>query len=186
MELFKNLSRQKLEEELTPEMLKPLQIIFLALTSGIIIFFLIVLYVFLNNSPDESQMYYDTEVDNILLITFVVFFIVIMFMSKIFPEKLFEAGNEQSENILKTDDSDVKKAVSILTTYFIIRLSMMEGVTLFGLIILLITALSGALHVNLIYWIGIIPMFIFIGFSISSFPTKEKIIRFIIEKGTDK
>lgn len=109
-----------------------------------------------------------------------------MFMSKIFPEKLFEAGNEQSENILKTDDSDVKKAVSILTTYFIIRLSMMEGVTLFGLIILLITALSGALHVNLIYWIGIIPMFIFIGFSISSFPTKEKIIRFIIEKGTDK
>lgn len=73
MELFKNLSRQKLEEELTPEMLKPLQIIFLALTSGIIIFFLIVLYVFLNNSPDESQMYYDTEVYDILLITFVVF-----------------------------------------------------------------------------------------------------------------
>ena len=78
------------------------------------------------------------------------------------------------------EGNEIKKPISKLMVVFrsvmIIRLALLDGVALFGLVLLLLSASNGSLHERSIIWLALTPVVILLGFVFLTFPTKEKIV----------
>ncbi|MBK8946667.1 MAG: hypothetical protein IPM32_15545 [Ignavibacteriae bacterium] len=175
-----NLTFENIYSNISHEQLKTSQIIAIALGLGISLFFGVTMIMYYNNLPNDPNVY--EEPNNLLYLKFVcilVFFTTLV-LSYFQPTRIVKA---QFETLKNTDSSkvDINSLEAIHRTYLIIRLAILEGGGLFGLVIFFLSVLDFTIYAFPIYWICVIPALVMVLHVILLFPTKTKVSNYILE-----
>ncbi len=169
-ELF--MSQRKSETEIQsssgfpPVELKTIQIIWIALGMGVLIFTLIVLFFYFYSPFQQAE----NGTGTVRLLSYVHIILAIMIVpasSYLYRRLLHTPGHQQRP-----------KQAGFWNRYrnaSIIRLVMLEGLALYGLTICFIAITSGILSVFPVYWLNIASALFFELVIFREFPTKEKI-----------
>ncbi len=180
MDEYKRVTIEQIEAGLVGEPLRMNRIMSLALVMGTTLFLAVVLYIYQKNLSSDIEISYNA-VDE-LIVVFLILALIIYPTFLIFP-KIFLKGNKLEAKLLSSTLSlnnisttdPVINIISLDRTMMIIRLAMLEGVALFGLVALMLCVNSGLIYHNDNYWLLVIPLFIQ-AIATSSFVSKEKII----------
>ncbi len=176
------LSPGELENQITNEKLRPIQIISIALATGVIIFFIICYVLYSLHTIDVKKGNISLETLNVLA------YVLIAICAGIYSAafKLPDIQTSKSLEVLKNSSEEgtslVDRLLGLHRTYMILRYAMMEGTALIGLVVLIISITSGEIYFNSIYWLTAIPALIFVIVIAYSFPTKGKVMTFINNK----
>ena len=180
MDEYKRVTIEQIEAGLVGEPLRMNRIMSLALVMGTTLFLAVVLYIYQKNLSSDIEISYNA-VDE-LIVVFLILALIIYPTFLIFP-KIFLKGNKLEAKLLSSTLSlnnisttdPVINIISLDRTMMIIRLAMLEGVALFGLVALMLCVNSGLIYHNDNYWLLVIPLFIQ-AIATSSFVSKEKIV----------
>ncbi len=178
MDAFKNITGRDIEEKLNDGQMRVNRIISLALLGGSFFFLIIVL-----NLPGKSDTVESTNgTPDIFPAVFLVmaFFIYTMFMliPKIFLRKenlmkrLSFEGIPSEPNI----DNGAIKLIGLDRTLLIIRLAQLEGITLMGLVFLMIGGGGQRILNNPVQLIYLLPFFVMLIFVLNNCMTVEKTV----------
>ncbi len=188
MEENVNLNRSELESILPIQEVRISQIINMAMMVGVIIFSLIIFYMHSLTSSDE--FYYDSETNISPLLSKIFIFIALINYSLLYiiPKFVFSPQvikNKLSASVIsnqgETLTDSISKLIYLNRTYMLIQIAILEGVALFGLVILFISIQEGLIYTNSYYWLLFTPTIIMIIYIIKNFPTKQKIAQQIEE-----
>ena len=149
MEDYKNISREDIEEKLVGENLRVNRIISLALCMGATLFLLVIIFLYQKNLSSNVEIMENNVVDELIIVLAVLaigvytFFFIIpkIYLKKENLEKQLSEPNIDQNNKIITDP--VLKIIGIDRTVMIIRLAMLEGITLFSLVTLIQSVFSG-------------------------------------------
>jgi len=72
-------------------------------------------------------------------------------------------------------------ALAALRKAMLVRLALLEGPALFGLVVCLLAALGGALRATPIYWLNALSALAFLAIAVLSFPTRERVETSLVE-----
>lgn len=178
MDAYKNITGRDIEEKLNDGQMRVNRIISLALLGGSFFFLIIVL-----NLPGKSDAVEITNgTPDIFPAVFLVmaFFIYTMFMfiPKIFLRKenlmkrLSFEGVHNEPNI----DNGALKLIGLDRTLLIIRLAQLEGITLMGLVFLMIGGGGQTVLNNPVKLIYLLPFFVMLIFVLNNCMTVEKTV----------
>ncbi|MBX2992483.1 MAG: hypothetical protein KF749_15125 [Bacteroidetes bacterium] len=82
-----------------------------------------------------------------------------------------------SETDVNPDADRVSAFLSRVRTAQIVRLALYEGAAFMGLVVCMLAAMNGTLHVHPIYWWNVASTAILAGLIVLTFPTRTKIIQ---------
>lgn len=158
------------EQDLSADNLKQLQIICAALFMGVFIFLIIVVVLYyLKESP--ISIIPESKSTELLLYLCLLFSPVTILLSNfVAKNNLKQITGEQ------TKVSNVTDLIHALTSYYVIKFAMLEGGALFGGVVLILGITSGSIYMNEMIWLAIIPILVFFAIVVIEFPTKIKII----------
>lgn len=183
MENSNNLDVNILEESLTEKDLLPIKIIVGALNAGVVVFLLIALYIFSDVIPVDAPGDNDFQIANILMVVLALLSMTTFYISKIIPDKILDPDGLLAKNISRSAKTDKQKFIGLLTNYFIVKLALMEAPALFGLVIIILTSISGVIHHYSVLWLSIIPLIIMLAYSITNFPNMERVLELLRRRG---
>jgi len=159
MEEYKKISRRQIDEMLSGVPLKLNRALSLALVLGPTLFLAVVLFLYQDNLSSDVEVF--PNVVDELIAVFLIFALTVYLMFSIFP-KIFLKGNKletqlNSPHTIEKIDP-VIAIINLDRTMMIIRLAMIEGVTLFSLVILILCVNSGIIYYNDNYWLLVLPL----------------------------
>ena len=176
MDIIKKMSLEKFQAEITVKDITPIQVITFALNAGAIVFLIVTLYLYFSNPNAPSEIPEGSSYLDLMLYIMLFVFIVSIFTSKIFSKRVLLGKMDSAYENIDIKASTEKNSLLVFNTHHIIKLAILEGSTLFGLVVLLYAALNGMLNSFSPYWLGLLPLIYFLFISFTTFPTKEKII----------
>lgn len=164
------------------EKLQPIRTIALAICLGMLFFFVVIMILYstqYGSGNDNSN----PELLDLLLPIVIVITISVSSMMFLAGDRIL-AGMVKTRKFTANDISnpESRTIISLITTFTIIRLALFEGVSFFGLIILLLSVLSGALNSNPVYWLSILPMLLMFFYAAIIFPTSERVAQLVQDK----
>lgn len=171
---------------LTPQNIKVLQIIFLALGLGVLIFAIIAFAFYFILPQNEEPA--DVSVIRVLTIIHLLLFPVVFYISKQLYDQLFQ-GHRFSQ--LPNDPAQLQQMsrltlaenlLAIIRTTSIVRLAVWEALALFGLTICFLGSLQGVLPHYPLYWMNLISAIIFEMIIFNEFPSRPKLELLFREK----
>jgi hypothetical protein len=182
MDEFLSINRSELEIKLPNQEVRISQIISLAMLAGVIIFSMFMLYMY--SVMNSEDYYFDPETSISPLLTKVLIIIGLINYSLLYiiPKFVFspQAIKNRLSTPVMTNQNDpltdsISKLVYLHRTYMLIKISIMEFVALFGLVVLFLSIQEGLIYTNSDYWLLFTPTIIMIIYIIKNFPTKQKI-----------
>lgn len=186
MDQFENLTAEDFRKVLTQQSLKELQIIFLALGFGIFIFTIVLFFIY--NAISEIVTSGDTS--QILLLSIIHFILLLCCfpLSKYLFENIMRGkwvSKFSLKSLGKPDDAVQEEPARAfwdrLRSAHIIRLSLFEGVALFGLVICTLGMFDGVMQIYPVFWLNLMSILVFGMILVSNFPTAEKMENFFRE-----
>ncbi len=181
-----DITLEEFQKVLTPQNIRVLQVIFLALGLGVIIFAIIAIaFYFLLPQNEEPA---STTTLQVLTTIHLLLFPIIFFISKRMYDRIF-----QSNRFSQLPDDPAQLAqisrhiltenlLGIIRTTSIIRLALWEGLALFGLTICFMGSLVGILQHHPLYWVNLISAIVFEMMVFNEFPTRPKVELLFREK----
>ena len=166
-----------LQKALTPEYVRILQVIHIAIVTGALFFLMAVLFV---SGVRGDGIPGDVEVVRLLSIVHLGFGLSVygaatyLYESKFRISAHVQSGPQLAETFL-----------GALRTASIIRLAMFECVAFFGLVVCLVAAQAGILKGNPEYWLNTLSTVILVGLVATAFPSAERIEALFREKVLD-
>ncbi|MBL1215485.1 MAG: hypothetical protein HND52_19115 [Ignavibacteriae bacterium] len=182
MENIKNLTTQKLQEEITNEDLRNLKIIISALNIGVLLFFAVCLFLYFSGDQQEIPKPVDIELIDTLLMLSLGLTVLMIIVSRVVPDQILRNNSKMLLADRIDEYSIVNKLLGVATTHYIIKFAMLEGAALFGLVTLILSVLNNSIHYNSVYWLAILPMLVMNFIFILTFPSKERVIQLISDK----
>lgn len=183
MQESKEFNFSDFKNSLTEKDLIPLKIIMGVLNGGVLVFFLIALFVFSDGHTNEIPDDMDFQMANILLVALAVITMSTFFLSKIIPEKVLNPEGLVAKNLLNSAKENKLKLIALLSNYYIVKMALMEAPALFGVVILFLTSMSGLIHHYSIVWLSILPLVMMLAYTVTNFPNKVKVIELLRLKG---
>jgi hypothetical protein len=177
------LTYSELRQHLTPENIKPIQIIQLSLASGLIIVGALVLLLYYQIKPSQ-----DHAVSGVLFLVrmlslmHVMFAIPMYFLSPIILKKMISKDRLSKiphgavSNTEPTEMTQSEKCLFMIRSAIIVRSAMYEGVAFFGLTILLLGAAKGILQSHTVYWVNAFSTIVALWLMLKTFPSREMIL----------
>lgn len=182
MEEFQSTGRMDIENSLSKEHLRISRIISITMVIGVLFLFFIILYFY---SASENQVDTLPKTDdvaffsNIILIITIVDYIIFLIFPRFFLTRkniqnrlvqlAFDKNNKKTEN-------PVIKLIIFDRIYMIIRLAMLEGVALFGMVVLYLSVTNGELFFRPLLWLWVIPGIILVFFIFQNYLFKESYV----------
>ncbi len=180
MDEYKKVTIDQIDAKLVGEPLRINRIISFALVMGTTLFLAVVIFLYQDKLSSDVEVF--PNVVDELIIVFLIFALIIYSMFLIFP-KIFLKRDKLEDQLLFTTASPnnvaitdpVMNIINLDRTMMIIRLAMLEGITIFGLVALMLSVNSGIIYYNDNYWLLVVPLLIQI-IATSLFVPKEKTI----------
>ena len=166
MNSIQQLSEHEFASKLTPEIVRTFQIIQGTLMGGATMFLLVILMLHMQGSSGGTS---ETEVLDILSMVHAVFALSAFGASKIVFEKMFSEGA-----ILNASDPYVA-AVGTMRGAMLVRMAIMEGAAMFGLVICIIAVTGGLTQTEPVYFLNAASYALFILIGLQTFPTKDSL-----------
>lgn len=183
MEGYLKLSRIDLEIKLSTQHVRVSQIINLAMLAGPFIFIILTFIIFLKNKSLYIENTHNQ--DTIYLLIYVLIFLAVVIYSIfiLYPRFFFKPDNLKKRLSRPFYDQTRKKIEDPITKLFILerilmisRLAMLEGVSLFGIVILFLAVSEGYMSTQSHLWFLLTPWFIQTAFVFINFPSKSRIL----------
>ena len=181
MEEFYGLNRIELESKLPDEQIRITQIICLAMMIGVFMFMAILIFMYFQNENINNN-YADYDTSSVFSVVLVIIAGIVYTMFNVIPKIIFspeKIKQRLSQGIPTYQEMVVSDPVIRLLllhrAQMIIKMAMLEGVALFGLVNLFYFITDGTIYTNNNYWLVLIPAFIMFVYIIINFPTKQKI-----------
>jgi hypothetical protein len=169
----------QIAEALTSAYLRPLAIIHLAVSAGPILFAVIVLFV-MSTTGEVAPEAQDNSLLNVLSLANIFIMGSAWFVGTFIFQRL--CSKQTSDESTETDPTlRVERVLASLRNGLMVRLVMIEGAAIFGLTVCLISIMRGVLPKESVYWFNLAPLAVLLGYSLTNFPSKSKIIS-IFEK----
>ncbi|MFH1194131.1 MAG: hypothetical protein V1720_00385 [bacterium] len=178
MDMSNSVSIEDFEKSLPAGYLKTLQIIFFAIGTGIFLFFTVcVILYFINVQPETPPT---EEVVSMLSFIHAIIFVALFFTSKfmygfILSDKFNPGKNMMSFQQLGEVRGNYSNLLQKIRTAEIVRLAILEGPALFGLVIILLSVMSGVIYYNSGYWLNLLSSFALWGMIYINFPRTDKL-----------
>lgn len=171
---LQNMSYDEFDKSVPDSSIKTLQIIFVAIGVGVLLFLSVVLVLYFNNSAAAAET--DGEIESMMTIVHVVVFVSMFFVSKyIYNMALGGRLGLTGSTSMRAPGSSIDDLLQKIRTAEIIRLALMEMGVFVGLVTLLICVFNGAIYSNSVYWINAFSSIFFWGVIYINFPTKQRI-----------
>ena len=178
-------SKTELHEKITVQEVKSFQLINIAMAAWIILFAAIT--IFLSKSTTIENAAVD-GLPNFPILNFALIIIALLTYSTVYilPQILFTPSrlekrfsnpfyNAQRNEIIET----AAKLIQLYRTQMIVRLALLEFVSMFALTLLFVSTMNGAAGNRPLVWLLLTPAFIQLMYTYKTFPTKENIAEFI-------
>ncbi len=183
-------SLSELEDYLIPQVLKPMQILTTAIGFAPVMFLLIIVILFLTSEPGSGG--YASRIVLILSLANIVVWLSIGMVSKFLFNKMMKTSFDDLQSFpplrkkqLNEQSVLIEKFLGNTKNALIIRLALMEGSALIGLIAVLFAVLEGSIISNPVYWINLFSFLSFIFTLVRFYPSKEYFINTYNELLTD-
>lgn len=177
------LGRAEVQEGLRDQDLRTTQIIHIATVAGPVLFLAVV--IFLRSMPGAlggagggAEMGPDLGL-TLLPITGVIALAAIV-AAVVVPNLMLKP--QVLAKRLEAASSPVSTMVALHRTLDIIRLAILEGAALFGLVVLLLSVMGGYLDDNPVFWVGLAPLGILVLVGLVTFPSRTYLTSFILDK----
>jgi nucleoside permease NupC len=173
--MFKNtnLNLKEFNRQLTPEALRPIKIIVLALNIGALLIHFVGIIMYYNGM-ETSDSGINDDYAKFLLLVEAVFVCGVYMTAKIIPDRMMQREEESSDVKMST----AQNIIGYYQTYMIIKLALLEGASLFGFVVFFTGITNNVIYGNPIYWLSIAPVMVLLVYSALNFPNAERAILF--------
>ncbi len=174
---------EDIQKTITPQNLMPLKIIYLALFLGQIIFAVIIFIIHLSYT-EYPQLSQAGAINLMNILTIAVGFVALLcyflfFLTHRFLKILINLSNRQnfsaSDRITSINSTSASVLLMKLKVILIVRLALLEMPAFFGLVVILVGILNGAIYQQMDFLINALPLAIFILYVLNNFPTQERV-----------
>jgi hypothetical protein len=169
-----------LQESLTPQTLRPLQIIYGAMIAGVTVFTIfVVMYHYFFASPADARHGIDTYTQ------------ILVWTTMLYTVGALAGGHFFYQQRLRSA-TRMETAAGVLITFrsaLLIRIAAIEGAALLGAVVCFIASNNGSLRAHPDFWITLVPYLIFLLIAYISFPTKRFLLQLFetqIRKGDSR
>ncbi len=182
MDEFQSITRFDIESKFSKQSLLVSRIISLAMIAGSSIFLCSIYFIYLKNQTTDLYPAPSQESSLFVLVLLILAFIIYSVLavlpkfflnSKKLKTRMAGVFHDEKGN---TINDPVLKLISFERTYMIIRLAMMEGISLFAMVILFLAVSQGEIYQNSAFWLLVIPLLIQVWFTFSNYFSKEHYI----------
>jgi hypothetical protein len=156
------------QQAITPVYVKGLQVFYVALSIGVIVFFFVVFYFYIEST--ELKLGDSREMLDMLSIVHLVYAVLAYAVATLLFGRTLAKG--------RAGVGGPATAEGFLATYrlaSVVRLAIFEGVAFFGLVVIFIGAQTGLLQISPQYWLNLFSTVILCGLVIWTFPTRDRI-----------
>lgn len=185
---IQKITRFDLETKLTLQEIRVTQLIALVMVMMVILFSIILLFLYSQRSavlPVESAVP-ENNIVPILSLLLLVLAVVEYAIAYILPKIMFSPPKLKirlSEPFAHKQDRPISELIQVLVGIYRVRLiiilAILEGVALFGLVVLFLAITQGIIYENNNYWLNFVPALILLIYAIKNFPNKERMIEYI-------
>lgn len=148
--------------------IKSLQVFHFAFAMGVLAFFFVVLFAYLQNPAAPNAG--DTSLMDLLTFAHLVYALVAYGGSVLVHRTIVSRALADGVRMYSAE-----RALAGLRTASVVRLAIMEAVAFFGLVALFLSIQTGTLQANPFYWVNLfstVVLFAFVGWS---FPSRERL-----------
>jgi hypothetical protein len=182
MEKYQSISRFDIDDKLSVEQLRISRTICFAMVAGVLIFLLLILFLYytqeINNDLRINESYVFILKNIMPIIALIIYSVFLLFPGFFLkPENIRKrlAQVMYDQNRKKIDDP-VEKLIIFDRLYMVLRMAMLEGVSLFGMVVLLQAVTNAYIKDNPILWLWILPFFILAVFGFKNYLHKDSYI----------
>ncbi len=180
MDELRKITIKDVEEKLVGENLKINRIISSVLWLGPLFFLFVILFLYQNNSSLDVNVKQDSVVELMSLILpffALVVYSIFFLLPKIYLKKDGLKLKLSSPSLSsRTATNPAVDIIMLDRTLMVVRLAMLEGIALFGLVILILSVSDGTIYDNSNYWLLIIPLLVLIIVAVTQYLSKDKIL----------
>lgn len=163
---------QDLYQAMTPAIVKSYQVFYFGNAVGVLIFFFVVLFLFLQSFSNPSTPIGPEPERYVMMLTMLhVVVIVVAYLGATFVyrtmlQRAFSAGQRAVS---------AEAMLSSIRLAGIVRLAIMEWAAFFGLVVLVVATQQWVLQNAPEYWVNLISTIIMFGFAYVTFPTRTRL-----------
>jgi hypothetical protein len=163
---------QDLHQAMTPAIVKSYQVFYFGNALGVLIFFFVVLFLFLQSFSNPSTPAGPEPEHYVMMLTMLHFIVLTVaylgatFVYRSLLGRAFSAGQKAAS---------AEAVLSSMRMAGIVRLAIMEWAAFFGLVVLVVSIQQWVLQTNPEYWVNLISTIIMFGFVYGTFPTRARL-----------
>jgi hypothetical protein len=171
-----NLDRTHLEQALTAKQFRMIVNIRIALILGIIFYYFVVLLLHSLYHPDGFSKQ-DVALMNVLSVIHAMFTLAAATIAFYLSDLQLRRERLTEQVDIQTPDEAALYAVGLYRTSSLLLMAPIEGVSFFGAVICMIGVQNGTIEYNPMYWFNSASAVLLILVGITTFPTREKVLK---------
>jgi hypothetical protein len=144
--------------------------------TGPFVFLLVVVVFSTQQSVEFPPVPSDVEIMNILSMVHGVLFLLAVLLAQFLAGVLFSPDRLGQDTGSLTPEMLAQKCVALQRAANIARLAVLEGASLFGTAVCLIGVMNHVVQVEPSYWLNAVSTGLFLGYGVTTFPTKENLV----------
>jgi|GEM_PF-2825990 len=182
MDHFSGITRIEIAQGLTAQEFNISRIISLALLAGALMFLLVILVFYQINVERAFEVPADYELDvfvYVLLFLSVVGYYVFIILPNFFlkpanlKKRIAQLPDQQTSH---TTESSLRALISVDRVFMVIRLAVLDGISIFGLVILFLAVIDGTVYEDSRWWLLTLPLLIQAGITFRFYTSREQMI----------
>jgi hypothetical protein len=158
------------QRAITPAYLKTLQVFYIALSTGVLVFFFVAFFFYVENT--NLRLGASDEMVGMLTVVHVIYAVAayaaaaLLYRRALVKARAGADGAGSAESIL-----------AAIRLAAVVRLAIFEGVAFFGLVVLFIGAQTGMLQASPMYWVNLFSTVILFALVMRTYPSREHVER---------
>lgn len=163
---------QHLYQAMTPAIVKSYQVFYFGNTVGVLIFFFVVLFLFLQSFSNPSTPTGPEPEHYVMMLTVLHFLVIVVaylgatFVYRTMLRRAFSPGQRAVS---------AEAVLSSIRLAGIVRLAIMEWAAFFGLVVIVVATQQWVLQNAPEYWVNLVSTIIMFGFAYATFPTRARL-----------
>jgi hypothetical protein len=157
-----------IQQTITGGYLKSFQVFYFALGIGVLIFLFVALFIFIQSS--DVVLAGEEELVSMLSIVHVVYALLGYAAAAFLYGRMIARARPDMGRVYGPEE-----ILNVLRLASVIRLTVVEGVAFFGLVLIFIAGQAGVLHQYPIYWLNLFSTVILFVFIFRDFPNRQRI-----------
>ena len=138
----------ELETKITEEDIRPIKIVTIAMTVGVLLFVAVCLYMYFFNSPGKEPDYDNALIDTMLIV------LAVIFMSTTISSRIVAKSMLVNAKNFDEKSADKRKYIGLYSTQHIVKLAMVEGSALFGGVVFLLSVMNNQIYAANYNWLS--------------------------------